>query len=96
MTAPPFERLEVTDTVRLPCGGGDAGFTAYVLSVSAAGMQWEVRRRYSAFQALHDQLRLANAGRGVSVPPIPWKSPLGGSNPMVVSHRRQQLQVSGP
>jgi len=66
-------------------------FTTYVLSVNAHGgsSRWEVRRRYCGFLALHTQLKEAYS----SVPPIPWKSLLGGSHAWVVSYRRKELAL---
>lgn len=86
--SPSQERVTITDAVSVPCGGG--AFTAYEIAVCTPGLRWEVRRRFSSFLALREQLA---AAYGFTSPPIPWKSPLGGSHPWIVSQRRDGLQA---
>ena len=83
--APPLD-VELTGVTRVTAGD----FTTYTLSVRCERLRWHVRRRYSAFLALHSQLKAAFPSQ--PPPPLPWRVPLAGSHPLVVESRRVQLQ----
>lgn len=82
-------QLSLETKVSIPEIVNDDGVTYYSIGIQVDSVEWDVKRRYSDFAALHEKL----VDEGVDRDVLPPKKLLGNKDPAFLMKRRKELET---